>query len=453
MPEMDIQTGPRARIISFNQEGEAICASAARISTTQGSADEIFEAARGSEKNRALISKVLRSGHKSTLEHAVFTLSMRNVSVYVEQFFIESRLASFTVKSRRYVDFGGFGYYVPPELEGQDLTAYRLYMDRLFAAYRDLLDLGVPKEDARFLLPYSFYSNFYCTLNARELAAIIRQMRCGRGSHVPELQNIADQLTKQLESLFPALLPELAGNRKPPVPPPSHHPDSLPDTPVFISQSEAGAVQLLSAPAKPLEMLRMAHRAACPLSDDVLDLKALLQSQRPRELEQLPYTFLLSGVTLSGVTHIVRHRMQSVIVPPIESVVQGRYIVPDTVARDPAALSCYRAALETAYGTVQELSPVLRRYGYHYALSGGLMDLMTTMNARELLHFMRLRTCNRAQWEIRAIATEMLRQLRGSFRELFGLYGPSCYLSGRCPEGTLSCGKIEEVSAKFGQEL
>lgn len=453
MPEMDIQTGPRARIISFNQEGEAICASAARISTTQGNADEIFEAARGSEKNRTLISKVLRSGHKSTLEHAVFTLSMCNVSVYVEQFFIESRLASFTVKSRRYVDFGGFGYYVPPELDGQDLAAYRLYMDRLFAAYRDLLDLGTPKEDARFLLPYSFYSNFYCTLNARELAGIIRQIRYGRGAHVPELQSVADQLTEQLESLFPALLPELSDNQTPPAPPLSGSPDSLSDTPVFIPQSGAGTVQLLSAPAKPLETLRMAHRAACPLSDNALDLKALLRSQRPRELEQLPYTFLLSGVTLSGVTHIVRHRMQSVIIPPIESVVQGRYIVPDTIAQAPEALPRYRTALETAYGMVRELPPTLRRYGYYYALSGGLMDLMTTMNARELLHFMRLRTCNRAQWEIRAIATEMLRQLRSSFRELFDLYGPSCYLDGRCPEGTLSCGKMEEVAAKFGLEL
>ena len=56
---------------------------------------------------------MLKSGHRSTVEHAVFTLSMRNVSVYAEQFFIEFRLASFTVKSRRYVDFARQGYYIP----------------------------------------------------------------------------------------------------------------------------------------------------------------------------------------------------------------------------------------------------------------------------------------------------------------------------------------------------
>ena len=101
--------GPQAKIISCNTDGEAICASAARISTTSGDAVEIFENARGSEKNRTLIEKVLKSGHKSTLEHAVFTIALRDVSVLAEQFFIEHRLASFTVKSRRYVDFTGQG--------------------------------------------------------------------------------------------------------------------------------------------------------------------------------------------------------------------------------------------------------------------------------------------------------------------------------------------------------
>ena len=156
-----------AKIISRNAGSEEVCASAARISTTAGNAQEIFENARGNPKNRALIEKVLASGHKSLIEHAVFTIALRDVSVFVEQFFIECRLASFTVKSRRYVDFSRLGYHVPPELEGEDLALYRRYMDGLFQAYGDLLEAGVPREDARFLLPYSFHSNFYCTLNAR----------------------------------------------------------------------------------------------------------------------------------------------------------------------------------------------------------------------------------------------------------------------------------------------
>ena len=123
-----MNTNPQAIIISYNTHNEAICASAARISTTPGNAEEIFQKAQGNAKNRNLIEKVLSSGLKSLIEHAVFTFAFRNVSAYVEQFFIECRLASFTVKSRRYVDFSQSGYYIPPELTGNDRHLYENYM-------------------------------------------------------------------------------------------------------------------------------------------------------------------------------------------------------------------------------------------------------------------------------------------------------------------------------------
>ena len=82
-----------------------------------------------------------------------------------------------------------------------------------------------------------------------------------------------------------------------------------------------------------------------------------------------------------------------------------------------------------------------------------MMDLMTTMNARELQHFIRLRTCTRAQWEVRGIALAALRQLRGTCPDLFRHYGPSCFLLGRCPEGAMSCGRMEEMGRAFGGEL
>lgn len=439
--------GPQAKIISCNTDGEAICASAARISTTSGDAVEIFENARGSEKNRTLIEKVLKSGHKSTLEHAVFTIALRDVSVLAEQFFIEHRLASFTVKSRRYVDFTGQGYYIPPDLKGDVLAAYQSYMGPLFDTYHSLLEDGVPKEDARFLLPYAFHSNFYCTVNARELAHMIRAMRYGRGRNFPEFQLLAEQLEIQLEDLFPSLLCELAGSSdgvEVTVPP------CLEGPPVLLSQGEAGRVQLVDAPETPLELLRAAHRVQNTGGE--FDLAALLRSPRPRELEQLAYTFLLSGVTLSGVTHVVRHRMQSVIVPPIESLDYSRVILPETVAGNPAARERYCNAVEIACGTRARLfrDPQLVKYRAYFALSGCVMDLMTTINARELRHFIQLRTCSRAQWEIRGIAEAMLEQLRESFPALFGRFGPSCFMQGRCPEGAMTCGGMERMAAKYG---
>ncbi|HHT9124969.1 MAG TPA: FAD-dependent thymidylate synthase [Candidatus Brocadiia bacterium] len=74
--------------------------------------------------------------------------------------------------------------------------------------------------------------------------------------------------------------------------------------------------------------------------------------------------------------------------------------------------------------------------------------IIITMNARELLHFFTMRCCERAQWEIRELATEMLRIARKVSPNIFGKSGPGC-LAGPCTEGKFYCGKIEEVRKKY----
>ena len=447
-------TQSQAKIVSYSTGGEEVCASAARISTTQGDALELFEKAQGNQKNQDLIGKVLRSGHRSVIEHAVFSIALQNVSVYVEQYFIECRLASFTVKSRRYVDFSGLGYYVPPELTDSNLADYRKYMDALFTAYQKLLDLDVPKEDARFLLPYAFCSNFYCTLNARELVSLIRSIRFGRGRGIPELRSIADQLSEQLEAMFPALRSELdspaVGETLPEEPAPLFQ-----DEPVWVNQEDAGISELLAAPLHPEKLLEQAHHTAAPRSDGPLSLDDLMASPRPRELEQLSYTFRISDLSLAGLTHLVRHRMQSVIVPPIQTVNHSRFILPDTVRSSPAALEIYQTALRDASRAAKALceNPALRPYSYYFAVAGNMMDVMTTLNARELKLMIQLRSCTRAQWEIRHVAIGLLKLLREQYPALFDRFGPSCYLTGVCPEGRMSCGRQEEMRSFFGGDL
>ena len=78
----------RALIIAASDRGHEVCAAASRISTMQGSALSILERGRGPQKDLNLILKVLGSGHKSVLEHHVFTVAFDNVSVLVEQFLI-----------------------------------------------------------------------------------------------------------------------------------------------------------------------------------------------------------------------------------------------------------------------------------------------------------------------------------------------------------------------------
>ena len=74
--------------------------------------------------------------------------------------------------------------------------------------------------------------------------------------------------------------------------------------------------------------------------------------------------------------------------------------------------------------------------------------MIVTMNARSLNNFFRHRCCQRAQWEIRELADEMLRLVNEVAPALFARSGPPC-VSGACPEGSMSCGRAAEMRKKY----
>ena len=76
--------------------------------------------------------------------------------------------------------------------------------------------------------------------------------------------------------------------------------------------------------------------------------------------------------------------------------------------------------------------------------------LVVTMNARSLYNFFSHRICERAQWEIRALADEMLELVREVCPVIFKKSGPPCAF-GPCPEGKMSCGKAAEKRAKYAR--
>ncbi len=76
--------------------------------------------------------------------------------------------------------------------------------------------------------------------------------------------------------------------------------------------------------------------------------------------------------------------------------------------------------------------------------------IVCTFNARSLENFFAHRCCNRAQWEIREVAFQMLRLVKPIAPHIFAKSGPSC-MRGNCPEGNMTCGKIKEVREKYGK--
>lgn len=140
--------------------------------------------------------------------------------------------------------------------------------------------------------------------------------------------------------------------------------------------------------------------------------------------------------------------------PELTSSNRGRYIIPPAVKSDAELLELYTNAFsetEKLYNELRDMGESEENLVY-VLLSGNTLDLTITMNARELLLFLKLRTCERAQWEIRDYAYLMLKMLRDSAPDIFRRYGPSCFVTGVCPEGRLSCGKISEIKNRFSGE-
>lgn len=463
----------KIKIIGCTNDPDRIISSSARISTTMGDSLAIFEGAGDTEKNQTLIKKVLASGHKTIIEHISFNLAFVNVSAYVEQFMLEFRLAAFTVKSRRYVDFSHMGFQIPSfvdkngiPLENADelKNRYVEHMKYLFWEYEDFVGAGIPKEDARFLLPYSYKSNFYCTVNARELCNIIYSMVYGRGKEHTEINTLGKDLLEQAVRLCPFIFDDLSVMES--------GKENKYDRLVELIAPEDGTeddfvdfVELLACTENPEQAVARAAlieytnlptaKIDCLLKNkdrvrQILEL--VLTNRRPRELEQINFTFRINSVTLAAITHLTRHRMQSIIIPPFHDVCRcERYMIPNTVRADPGLLQRYK----DAYARTKELHEYLcvaglNKYEVSYLyLSGNMIDITTTMNGRELRHFISLRSCNRTQWETRMIAIRMLNVLRRVSPLLFGHYGPSCYTTGNCPEGKMTCGGYDEVQRRF----
>lgn len=443
-----------AFIIGLSDCGEKVTSAGGRVSTQEGTALSIWAKSQNAEKNANLIDKVTRSGHNSVVEHTYYNLVFQNVSAVVEQFVIEFRLASFTVKSRRYVDFSDAGFYLP---ENTDKT-YSEHMAKLFSLYTEFCNEGVPKEDARFLLPYCLFSNFFCSINGREFLHLIKAMLYGRGKNYPEIFKLGLELKEQAEKLTPGIMKSL----REPLEEYSDNPDLS-----FISlknaKKSAEKVELLSYTPDAEKCVARSALISNTNADtseiesilkdrDSIDkiIKSVVDCKRSRALECAYFTLRFNDVSLSGITHFTRHRMQSIEIPELIKTDRTKYILPKSVSKNPKLLEKYKKAFSENAAEYERL----KKLGYseydlvYYQLSGNTLDIVSTMNARELMLFLKLRTCTRAQWEINEHAVAALEKLREAAPEIFKYYGPSCFY-GKCPEGKFSCGRMAEMHDRF----
>lgn len=189
-------------------------------------------------------------------------------------------------------------------------------------------------------------------------------------------------------------------------------------------------------------------------------LGAIMDSGHHSVFEHVSFTFAIEGVSRILLAQLTRHRIASFSVQSQRYVSLSKgfgYIIPPRIrALGENALLEYErqmAQMQAWYeGWQQQLGAgESGNEDARFVLPGACETrLILTMNARELMHLFHLRCCERAQWEIRAMAKQMLMLCKQRTPLLFRNAGPGC-VAGACPEGTKTCGRAAEIRAAFRQ--
>ena len=190
-------------LLYHTPDPERAIATAARLCYAPVGASELMETM-SEERVHSVLSTIMSSGHFSTLEHASFTFAIDGVSRALTHQLVRHRIASYNQQSQRYVKFKQGVAVVTPNTVSESAEAAEIYQQAIDAAtdaYVKLLELGIPAEDARYLLPNAAESKIVVTMNARTLYHFFSERCCNRAQW--EIRELAWQMLALVRPLAP----------------------------------------------------------------------------------------------------------------------------------------------------------------------------------------------------------------------------------------------------------
>lgn len=146
------------------------------------------------------IQKRIEEGHESIIEHASASFEISGISRACSHQLVRHRIASYSQESQRYVDMSNPDHVIPPDIASNPgaLQIWGELLERTTDAYRRLRELGIKKQDARFLLPNASATRLVMTANFRELLHVFR-LRIS-----PQAQwEIREVGVRMLEAVYP----------------------------------------------------------------------------------------------------------------------------------------------------------------------------------------------------------------------------------------------------------
>lgn len=196
-------------------------------------------------------------------------------------------------------------------------------------------------------------------------------------------------------------------------------------------------------------------------------------------MEHVSFTFGIEGISRACSHQLVRHRIASYSQKSQRYVNENgfEFVTPPEIEAEPNAKAEFDRMINEISESYSRIADILTESHTKRFIAEGMDEksavskarklanedarfilpnacetkIVVTMNVRSLFNFFRHRCCNRAQWEIRAVANEMLKLCLQTAPHIFKYAGPSCVSSGKCPEGKMSCGKASEIKEYFSQ--
>lgn len=196
-------------------------------------------------------------------------------------------------------------------------------------------------------------------------------------------------------------------------------------------------------------------------------LNILISIGHESPIEHVSFTFSIEGISRACSHQIVRHRIASYSQQSQRYVKLSsfEYIVPPQINEDEKSKEIFIRSMQQSQKAYDEIADALYEKNYKKLTESGMSEkkaksaaekisiedaryvfpnacetkMVVSMNARSLMNFFTHRCCERAQWEIRDVAYDMLREVKKVAPILFKNAGPSCY-EGKCKEGNMSCG-------------
>jgi thymidylate synthase (FAD) len=193
----------QVELLYHTPDPERAIATAARLCYAPVGASELMETM-PPERVKSVLSTILASGHYSTLEHASYTFAIDGVSRALTHQLVRHRLASFNQQSQRYVKFkDGIETVKPATVEAvpEASELFDSVVGLVEQAYARMIELGIPAEDARFILPNAAETKIVVTMNVRELMHFFSLRCCNRAQW--EIRELAHAMLELVRPTAP----------------------------------------------------------------------------------------------------------------------------------------------------------------------------------------------------------------------------------------------------------